>query len=104
MKKIEWDPVFVEKIRKNIDVKDFPLFKRSHKDKYYKVVWFGKIELAEKYARKVQHTQKIMVIEDVEYRNNNFNELISFQKLWFGIKVKYINDYKVAVFNSVRKK
>ena len=97
MKKIEWDPVFVEKIRKNIDVKDFPLFKRSRKDKYYKVVWFGKIELAEKYARKVEHTQKIMVIEDVEYRENIFSDLISSQKLWFGIKVKYMKDYKLQL-------
>ena len=97
MKKIEWDPALVEKIRKNMDVKNFPLFKRSPQDKYYKIVWFGKIELAEKYAQKVEHTQKIMVIEDVEYRESIFSDLISFQKLWFGIKVKYIKDYKLQL-------
>ena len=94
MTKIKWEPALVEKITTKYDVSNNPLFKRSPKDKYYKVVWFGKIELAEKYAQKVEHTQKIMVIEDVEYKESIFSDLISFQKLWFGIKVKYMNDYK----------
>jgi hypothetical protein len=38
-----------------------------------------------------------MVIEDVEYRENIFSDLISFQKLWFGIKVKYMKDYKIQL-------
>ena len=63
MKKIDLERAVVEKVT---DPNENLLFNCSPKDKYYKVVWFGKIELAEKYAQKVEHTQKIMVIEDAQ--------------------------------------
>ena len=91
MKQIEWEKEIVEKVT-SADLNKHPLFKQTSKDKYYKVVWFGKIENAEKYAKKVEHTKKIIVIEDAHYRE--FGYLVSYQKLWFGIRVKYIKDYK----------
>ena len=67
------------------------------KDKYYKIVWFAKLELAEKYAKKVEHTQKIMVLEDVDYRDKKLKTDVRYQQLMFGVRVKYMKDFKAQL-------
>lgn len=97
MTKVEWEYLDIEKITKEKD--QFKIYDKrfSSKDKYYKIVWFAKLELAEKYAKKVDHTQKIMVLEDVDYRDKKLKTDVRYQQLMFGVRVKYMKDFKAQL-------
>jgi hypothetical protein len=92
---VEWSSPIIEKINsKNYKVNNTPMYKRGPNDKYHKVEWFDNLNLAIKFAQKVKHKEKIIVIEDAEYilKNNGSTDNIKYINLWFGIRVSNKKD------------
>jgi len=96
---VKWSSPIIEKInKKNYKLNNIPMYKRGPKDKYHKVEWFSDLDFAIKFAHKVKHKEKIIVIEDAEYTiqfNNGVTDNIKYIELWYGIRVSNKKDLEM---------